>query len=233
MRLRIIDKNRDFYDYLQNVYRDDSVTFDRTDSFLLTKEMVCDRLYGVNVRSRWSSWRDNPNYFVLLQVCNTFWLLLLKVKRWKDGCVIAEHPIDYTVELLTSWKNYNKERKLISVDIVSFTPEVTRLFYSRTLIEESLHRLIQAININDFRVEDSINKTTIYKGDGTKDEKHIPILKACGIGSCIDPLGIYLSFDEYFSLEKSSSERTSSLGITDNEKIENHGFDIKTSFRGK
>lgn len=27
--MRIIDKNTDFYDFYQNIYRDDSVTFDR------------------------------------------------------------------------------------------------------------------------------------------------------------------------------------------------------------
>ncbi len=31
--MRIIDKNTDFYDCCQNMYRDNSLTFDRTDSF--------------------------------------------------------------------------------------------------------------------------------------------------------------------------------------------------------
>lgn len=53
------------------------------------------------------------------------------------------------------------------------------------------------------------------------------------MAKCIDPLEIYLSLEEYFLLEKSSLERVSSINITDKEKIENHGFDVKTSFRGK
>ena len=91
--------------------------------------------------------------------------------------MIAERPVDYTVELLTSWKNYHKERRLISLDIVSFTPEVTRLFCSRTLAEESIRRLIQAIDINDFRVEDSINKFSIRKGDDTELDEFINSFK--------------------------------------------------------
>lgn len=38
--MRIIDKNSDFYDYFQNIYYDNSLTFDRRSSFILTKEMI-------------------------------------------------------------------------------------------------------------------------------------------------------------------------------------------------
>ena len=43
----------------------------------------------------------------------------------------------------------------------------------------------------------------------------------------------YPDFEEYFALEKSSTERREPLGTTDIDKIESHGFDKKTSFRGK
>lgn len=69
--------------------------------------------------------------------------------------------------------------------------------------------------------------------DGTEKEKTIPLLIASGYKDCIDPLDIYNSFEEYFSLEMSSTERTESVGLTDKEKITNHGFDVKSSFRGK
>lgn len=74
---------------------------------------------------------------------------------------------------------------------------------------------------------------TVFYGSKTYAEKHIPLLKATGFADQIDPLSIYLAFEEYFSLEKSSTERTESIGLTDREKIENHGFDIKRSFRGR
>ena len=43
--MRIIDKNTDYYDYLQNVYPDDSVVFDRTDSYILHKKDLCEYMY--------------------------------------------------------------------------------------------------------------------------------------------------------------------------------------------
>ncbi|MCR4616974.1 MAG: hypothetical protein K5669_02170 [Lachnospiraceae bacterium] len=40
--MRIIDKQRDFYDYLQD--SSDRIVFDRRGSFLLTKEIFCEGL---------------------------------------------------------------------------------------------------------------------------------------------------------------------------------------------
>lgn len=238
--MRIIDKNTDFYDYIQNIYRDDSVTFDRTDSFLLTKEMLCDCLGSVGNRHRYSSWDGiEEDYYTLLQVGNTFWLFYIEVTEW--GGIYKDKPKAYTIDLFATWKNYDKERKLISLDIVSPGYDVFHLYYKymykgatrKESAKKVLNSFINAINTNDYKVEDSLNRKVIYNGDGTKVEKHIPILKACGISSCVDPMEIYLALDEYFSLEKQSKERTASLGLTDKEKIENHGFDTKTSFRGK
>ena len=156
-------------------------------------------------------------------------------------------PIDYTVELITTWENYNKPRCLIKLDVVSFGYSTERLFvkvwndkkYDRDKVLARADTLIKAIDTGDYRIEKSINKHTIYKGgskytyEDLKIEKHIPLLKACGIAGCIDPLKIFLSIEEYFSLEKTSSERTESVGLTDQDKIGNHGFDTRTSFRGK
>lgn len=233
--MRIIDKNTDFYDYWQNIYIDRSTTFDRTDSFLLTKSMLCDHLYWI--RSRFHTWRDEPQVFVLLQICHTFWLFLLEVTQATDE---YDRPKDYTVELVTTWKNYDKQRALLKLDVVRFSWDIYRLLgfgwnlrkVSSEMVISRANDLIQAVNSGNYDIERSIDKHTIYKGDGTKIEKHIPLLKACGIAACIDPLEVYLAFEEYFSLEKSSLERTASVGLTNEEKIGNHGFDMKTSFRG-
>ena len=234
--MRIIDKNTDFYDYLQNVYQDNSVTFDRTDSYILTKEIMCEYMYG----SRYHKWyRDeNEPEFVLLQVCNTFWLFLVEITQYND-----EYPKDYRMELLSTWKNYNKKRSLIKINFISFGWEILHYIrdyknrhwvYNKDNIIKRTSDLCQAIDTNNYDVERNVSGHTIYRGDfSTKIEKHIPLLKASGMAGYINPLDIYLAFDEYFSLEKQSQERTESAGITDKERIENHGFDVKTSFRGK
>lgn len=96
-----------------------------------------------------------------------------------------------------------------------------------------LDYITKAIDTSDYEVVRSLKNHIVVYGDGKKVEKHIPLLKASGFASCIDALDVYLAFDEYFSLGKTAAERIYSEGITDKEKIENHGFDTKTSFRGK
>lgn len=216
--MKIIDKNSDFYDYFSNIYYDNSLTFDRTNSFLLTKEIICNSLFLEQ--------KEN-NAFLLLQICNTFWLFSLKVTK-KDK---YNHPIDYTLKLLNTWKNYNKKRELIKFNIISF-PFLYKIknIYSKKTIDS----FTQRINTNDYKNKKDITKFKIYqdfRGSFKKIEKNIPLLKACGIINCVNPFDIYLAFEEYFSLEKSATERREPIGITDIDKLESHGFDKKTSFR--
>lgn len=235
--MRIIDKRTDFYDYLQNVYYDNSITFDRTDSFLLTKEIICDHLYMATTH-----WNDrNPYRFVLLQVCNTFWLFLFKITSRRNEVFKSNFPTNYEADLLVSWQNYDKPRFLIKLDIIDFNYSVARQIrgksslweYDKNSIMKRKQDLMDAVDNNDFQIIRSINKHTIIHGDNVQTEKHIPLLMASGMSQHISPLNIYLSFEEYFSLEKQSQERTESTGLTDSEKIGNHGFDTKKSFRGK
>lgn len=237
--MRIIDKNTDFYDYLQNIYRDDSIVFDRTDSFVLTKDEMRNYLdyYTTLLNDRFA--------FCLLQVCNAFWLFLIDVTK-TDG-KYGDCAKGYSVVLLEKWKNYSKQRMLINLNLISFGWTTTRFIRNRrnhnefdiSKIKDNSKVLVDAVNTNNYDIERSINEHTIYLDgwyrdeDNRRIEKHIPLLKASGLAGCIDPQEIYLSFEEYFSSEKTNSERTESIGITDKEKIENHGFDVKASFRGK
>ena len=238
--MRIIDKNNDFYDYLQNVYRDNSVTFDRTDSFVLTKDNVCTSLTYLDSSYRRSIYVGELN-FALLQVCNTFWLFVVEITDVsKDNRVR-----NYSPELIATWKNYKTQRTLIRLDFIDFPWEVSRLLYNernswkdklkydRELIQKRKDTLISLIGTNNYYVEDSFDRCKVCQAGDNYVEKHIPLLKASSFANCIDPLDIYLSFEEYFSLEKTASERIESVGLTDKEKIENHGFDTKISFRGK
>ncbi len=207
--MRIIDKNSDFYDYFQNIYYDNSLTFDRRSSFILTKEMISFHLF------------NRTQQYLLLQVCHTFWLFSITPTKTNQYGNVK----DYTLTLLTNWRNYNKKRKLIQLCIISFS---------------SIHRkkdvdfLVQQINNNIYSVDSDITHYSFYrenKGRFQKIVKEIPILKACGVAKQIDPLTLYLSFEEYFTLKKSDSERRDPKGITDIDRIESHGFDKQKSFR--
>ena len=231
--MKIIDKNTDFYDYIQNTIPDEgNIVFDRTDSFILTKEIM--REY---IRDYTRYKRDKYTRLALLQVGNAFWLFCFNITADGDSGEVK----DYTIDFVTKWKNYDKQRKLISLDLIDFDWGVTKRIeswggnFKLDKLKDNIDVVIQAINTNNYKVKTSINKHTIYKGTNCKEkiEKHIPLFIACGLADYIDPLEIYLAFDEYFSLEKQATERIDAIGTTNKDKIINHGFDPKDSFRGK
>ena len=237
--MRILDKNTDFYDYLQNVYPDNTFTFDRTDSFVLTKDIMCSHMYVRRTYSHYKNENRKYHNFILLQICNTFWLFLAELTNIDEYDKVR----DYEIELITKWRNYDKPRVLCSFDVVEFGYQVAGQLssssgfwsngYDSNKVHEKANMLINLIDTNDFKIKDRINRHIIYHGNNEKTEKHIPLLKACGIANLIDPLDVFLAFEEYFSLEKTASERRDPVGSTNDDKIESHGFDKKISFRGK
>lgn len=234
--MRIIDKNTDYYDYLQN--SDDPIVFDRRNSYLLTKEKFCNVLlpkhhnrfiHGEVVRGL----HEEDYYrYVLLQCGSTFWLILVhttKIDKYFQ-------PSDYELELLSTWKNYNKTREILKFDEITFYYET--LVYKKNqiyhdFIISNVNNMIDAINLNNYGSH-SMNGDVItksYKNTIVRDVRNIPILTACGISEIIDPIDIFMAIEEHFSLLKTESERIDPIGATNNDKIEMHGFDTKTSFR--
>lgn len=235
--MRIIDKNTDFYDYLQYLLKDDTFTFDRTNSFILTKEIMCDYLW--THREVWVG----EHHFVLMQVCNTFWLFDVEITKTVEDDRGVVLPDDYSVDLLACWKHYYRLRQLFSMNIIRFNMEIFPLWRLKlkkrpkeTLkmaIIERIPVFMDAINNDNYEIVKTIADHPVRISGGKYVKKHLPILIASGFPSVIDPKVIYLALEEYFSLEAASYERTESIGLTDKERIENHGFDAKTSFRGR
>lgn len=229
--MRIIDKNTDYYDFYQNVYRDNTFTFDRRNSFLLTKQIVCDNL-DKDGRWNYKTKKREPKKFnyALLQICNNFWFFLIEVtKAEKDNGWLI--PINYDIELLVSWKNFDKPRKLCSFKMIRFNDYHYNVD-NHEFIYDKVDDLATEIDRGNYKTLRQLDTYTYYKGEEWV-EKNIPLLKACGISECVDAHEVYLAFEEYFSLEKSDSERREPVGTTDIDKVESHGFDKRTSFRGK
>lgn len=221
--MRILDKYYDFYDVYQD-YTDNRV-FDRRGSFLLTKDAICKQLY--NKKGYWGKVSDN--HLILIQCGGTFWLELLTVTA-KDSL----NPTDFKVELIDHWRNYNKPNKLLVIEEIEG--------YDAPLEDFG----------NEFDYDVIIKNTEIIKKDidTCNYSGHIlsenwiwvnnkrvtlrkPILKASGLISVLDPFEFFIAIEEYFSIEKTKAEITEPKGATNDDKIIMHGFDTKTSFRGK
>ena len=222
--MKIIDKNYDFYDYLQGIYPDRTVTFDRTKSFTLTKDEVCNGLnyitYGINKLGQIS--------YILLQVCNRFWLFEAKVLGLDDYGYVK----DYIINFVLTWTNYNADRKLLSFNYIKLKGDDWFAHWSAKT-EDRKHKIaIDAINRGNYTKEYSLSVKYGYHNNKRTIIYDIPLLKASGFAELINPLDIYLAIEEYFSLERTAAERRESIGLTNDDKITNHGFDTKISFRG-
>lgn len=224
--MKIIDKNYDFYDYLQGVYPDKTVTFDRTRSFTLTKDKVRAGLEYTTYDNAYFG-RDGQTSYALLQVCNRFWLFEVMVINVEHGRVK-----NYTIDLVSTWTNYNVDRKLLSFGYIEIQGD--DLFaHWKAKTEDRKHSIaIDAINRNNYKKEFALDVENGWHNNEYVVIKDIPLLKASGFAEFINPLDIYLAIEEYFSLERTAAERRESIGLTNDDKITNHGFDTKISFRG-
>lgn len=226
--VRIIDKRHDFYDYLQDPT--DDLVFDRRNSFMFTKELFCDALEGLN---RYSY------RFVLMQAGVTHWLFLVKLIR-DNGKYTFGRVIDYNIELLYHWKNYNKRPELVTISEVSFYYDYNLRTdvhgdYSPEKVRKNISKLVDAIDRNDVDFCRQISQHKIYtdyKESFKIEVKDIPIIAPSGIGKLVDPSEMFYAIEEYFSMMKMASEKTVAEGTTELDKISAHGFDVKTSFRG-
>ena len=223
--MRIIDKQHDFYDYLQDPT--DTIVFDRRDSFLLTKEDFCQKI------SVQRYWNDSKHRFVLMQCGAAHWLFLVTIEEYKANSM----PAAYHMELLQTWKNYDRPNALIELHLITFNLHLYNyqlrdidVDYVRAHVDD----LVDAINHGDYKEDQNIGnntKFTEHKGRYIKETQNLPILKACGIAELVDPVSIFCAIEEHFSREKTASESTEPKGATNEDKVVMHGFDTKTSFR--
>ena len=229
--MRIIDTQHDFYDYLQD--STDTLVFDRRNSFLITKEYLCSNITSINTTKRSHYYFVDTYKFLLLQCGATYWLILMNITDY-DSTIIK----NYELELLSTWKNYNKPRTTIKLSEIEF---YTHIYYNHNTeiysgILNHVKDLQDAIDNNNIRREHILSVYKQYKdhkNDFIYETKDIPLLKACGIKDIVDSIDIFTAIEEHFSLKKTEAERIEPIGATNNDKIIMHGFDTKVSFRGK
>lgn len=204
--MRIIDKNKDYYDYLQCY--DDDVVFDRRGSYVLTDKEFMDYV--------WLCYNDNKlsNKYILLSVGYSYWLFNMVCT---DRALINEYirPINYSLELLEHWKDYEHFTKLHFGQVEKNYS--TEYLFSKKWDWKS--NLIDEIKRGNYK----------YKCDFTERHPNL-IFRNIKIPSVVMADDLYNAFDEYFSHLKDDVKVDN---MTDIEKVESHGFDKKTSFRGK
>ncbi len=203
--MRILDKNKDFYDYLQDYESD--IVFDRRGSHILINEEL--NIWSLYYRYK-SEFTDK--YF-LLQIGYTNWLILAKATKIGDsgnGYFTVE---DYSLELVEMWKDYNK-----SVDFKF--GEISSKFSIEYLYSKKWEhkKFIDDVKLGNFEYKNNLA------------EKSPIVLSKTKLPSILNAQDVYLAIEEWLSHKKDDVAHDS---MTDKEKIVSHGFDTKVSFRGK
>lgn len=236
--MRIIDKNHDFYDYLQDP-TDNRIIFDRRNSFLLEKKHVCKAMHVIDTNKYCGC---NMYWEMYIQCGAMIWAFLLTATEYGGEYIYPniQAPTDYDVEFLTSWKNYDIPSKIVDVH-VDTSNYADRNWRTRKieLVKDNIspERIRRSFEyrINDKYsrgIGESASTLTVTKYNETKTYD-IPLLRGCGVANLINPVDVFCAIEEHFSRQITAAERTEPLGATNNDKIIMHGFDTKTSFRGK
>lgn len=207
--MQILDKNKDFYDFYQNIYIDKTYTFDRRKSVYFHKEEWNDIFFNSE---------RNYIYYVLQVGYSRYLYKITYIDVSKATVLIPSHLDNYKVELIKYWKNYD--------NLVDFEFGIAEELESYGY--KNYHPAYEKQNI-DSLYNTELKKTYLYSSR-LKDRSY-PILYESGIASCTDSHQLYMDIEEWLSAQKEKELRTESKDITDKQKIINHGFDTRESFR--
>ena len=207
--MQILDKNKDFYDFYQNIYIDKTYTFDRRKSVYFHKEDWNEIFYN-NER--------NYIYYVLQIGYSRYLYKITYIDVSKATVLVPSHLDNYKVELVKYWKNYD--------NLVDFEFGIEEDLESYGY--KNHHPAYEKQNI-DSLYNTKLKKSYLYYS--RLKDKSYPILCESGIASCTDSHQLYMDIEEWLSAQKEKELRTESKDITDKQKIVNHGFDTRESFR--
>lgn len=200
----ILDKNKDFYDYFSHIYGEDkSITFDRRGSSICTDEM----LIG-SERATHHRWGDKTNTaFRLIEVGNIQYVIKI-----------------YDIVFLTDYK------KQIYSELQSYKMKLDHVY------RNNIHYFKSSISIHDLSVDfEYKHMDWIYPSKPVEEGKYVPIELPIFAGTSLTGIlnaeEIWKELSNYISSLK--NDKAVDIGTTDIEKVVNHGFDKKESFRGK
>lgn len=128
------------------------------------------------------------------------------------------HLDNYKVELVKYWKNYDN---LVDFEF-GIAEKLERYGYKNNSSRYEKQNIDSLYNTE-------LKKTYLYAS--RLKGRSYPILYESGIASCTDSHQLYMDIEEWLSAQKEKELRTESKDITDKQKIVNHGFDTRESFR--
>lgn len=213
----IIDKNKDYYDYLSHIYGvDKKVTFDRRGSVVLedTSQLLLTLFDGRDidgvVKKKKIFWdRDYKLYFIL-----------------ETGSVQYLFSVDNVEETKSDDIHFSVRITKVDVDLVHVFKENKNFFGSPLSLRKVRVEQSYAWKERKYRTIITDFKSTVKPSD---KEIKLPIFSNTKIPAIIPAMDIWQNISTYISSLK--TEKDVDIPLTDKDKLINHGFDTKTSFR--
>ena len=207
--MKIIDRRKDFYDFYSGIYNDTTVVFDRRDAKILTDDYLIVLMSEYITHSN----TEQPigSYFIF-KIGYSVWIIKsIPIQWYKDS---PFWRIDkFKLEIIAQYKDYNK----------------SEWFWGKIEKSFSLDYLLSKRKIiSDTQIIDIVQQKQYKLNCPIKDNKFI-IFNKSSLPTVLEPLQIYLAFEEYFSSQNNDKIISEP---TDQQKIINKGFDTKYSFRG-
>ena len=210
--MRIIDKYKDYYDFFGHKSEDKTLVYDRRGSTPLNKETVLFHIYHYSPDKRLT--------FGLQAGFKLFILEALHLQADYDPKTRKLQHVAGDLQLVDSIDNFNwAGQPLQFVDLkLPYALFKNRWYTYRSAWDRSYQNQLKTVPVMR------------QKDNGLPDEPLAdkPLLRDTGIPALIPPFEIYKNLEMYISSLK--TEKTVDIATND-EKIINHGFDMKSSFR--
>ena len=213
--MRILDKYKDYYDFFGHISEDKTLVYDRRGSTPLTLEQILYHLLNGRYRYHY----NDVLYFGLHVGFKLFILEVTNLQIDTDKKTGKVKHASGDIGLVDSIDNFNwKGKPLQLVHLRKPVPKYQSYMAQLRRWDQSYQSQLKIDPIMQVKDDKVTNELLAEK----------PLLLDTGIPALIPPFEIYKNLEVYFSASK--TEKTVDIA-TNNEKIVNHGFDMKSSFR--
>ena len=211
----IIDRNTDFYDYLSNVYGvDKGIVFDRRGSVRLTDDWLSSFFSMVSVK-----YVEKDDQYFILEVGTVQYLIRAYDPKWIKASF--DKVSSFKIEIVRVFHN-NKHRYGPPISIRNVRLSHVHWWFSIKSKNDTWDHYVQTESYEELFIAPHHRHTSPTKVD-------LPILAGTKLTSILNPDELWKELMNYISSQ--GNDKDVSIPMTDVEKVEQHGFDKKTSFR--
>src|SRR5574344_781986 len=223
--MRILDKNKDYYDYLCNTPDSEpDVFFDRRGSFILKQSDLIRSLYE-NKRGHFVYFSPSKNYSIYYfgLYCGyslyIFKTIIQQSNVKSKNTFLLDIQYSYSpLELIMKIDKFDRDHNEVPLKFVYLQQNTYNSYWQKNNANYEPGK----DNINNFIIVPMNLNSIIINGEDSGTNS--PILRNLEIQHIIPPLEIYTDI-EYYIASRKDEQDVESKGITDVEKAINHGFD--------